>query len=98
MTGANKVEMQLDQLLEILSRGEEEESEATQLMVEAGAPRHRASYARPTLPNLAPAAPLGGTSGAKKGGARGVYKTGAKTGTAKTATAGAAKKGGAKRG
>jgi hypothetical protein len=63
--------------VEKLSRGEEEESEATQLMVEEGAPRQRASYARPTLPNLDPAAPVGGTAGGKKGDARGVYTTGA---------------------
>jgi hypothetical protein len=81
------------QLLEKFPRGEEEE------WAEAGAPRQRTSYARPTLPNLAPAAPLGGTSGAKGGGVRGVPRSGvAKTGTAKTATAGAAKKGGSKRG
>lgn len=59
------LEMQLDQLLEKLPRGEEEESEAAvanQLMAEAGAPRQRASYARPTLPDLSPAAPLGATA------------------------------------
>jgi len=59
------LEMQLDQLLEKLPRGEEEESEAAvanQLMSEVGAPRQRASYARPTLPDVAPTAPLGATS------------------------------------
>jgi len=58
------LELQLDQLLEKLPRGEEEQSEAAvanQLMAEVGAPRQRASYARPTLPDVAPTAPLGAT-------------------------------------
>ena len=60
------LEMQLDELLDKLPKGDHEDedtlsSSASELMAEAGAPRERPQYARPSLPDLSPAAPVGVT-------------------------------------
>ena len=60
------LEMQLDELLEKLptAQGGEDTSAsvASDLMSEVGAPRERARYSRPALPDLSLAAPLGATA------------------------------------
>ena len=57
------LEMQLDELLDKLPKGDDDsmQASANDLMAEAGAPRERPRYTRPAIPDLSSSAPLGAT-------------------------------------